>query len=98
MSDKKKPLSKSEFAKVISEAASLSTVAEADTVINAFTAGVTKALANGDNVALVGFGSFEIRHREERQGRNPSSGEAMTIKASNAVGFKAGKALKEAVN
>tara|TARA_R110002167_G_scaffold315731_1_gene521284 strand:- start:9 stop:305 length:297 start_codon:yes stop_codon:yes gene_type:complete len=98
MSDKKKPLSKSDFAKVIAGAANLDTAKEAEAVINAFVAGATKALSDGENISLVGFGNFEIRHRPERQGRNPSSGEAMTIKASNAVGFKAGKALKDAVN
>jgi len=55
-------------------------------------------LSKGEDVAIAGFGSFTIRDRKERQGRNPATGETMTIKASKAVGFKAAKALKEAVN
>lgn len=55
-------------------------------------------LAGGENVAITGFGTFEVRHRAERQGRNPKTGEAITIKAQKTVGFKAGKGLKTAVN
>ena len=52
----------------------------------------------GEDVSLVGFGTFKVSHRAEREGRNPATGESMTIKASNVVGFKSGKDLKEAVN
>jgi DNA-binding protein HU-beta len=56
------------------------------------------ALAKGESVQLVGFGNFTVSNRAERSGRNPSTGEPMTIKASKAVKFTAGKSLKDAVN
>ena len=58
---------------------------------------ITKALCNGEDASLVGFGTFCVRHRKARTGRNPKSGESIQIKASNAVAFKSGKALKDAV-
>lgn len=59
---------------------------------------ITEALAEGDKVQLVGFGTFETRERGERQGKNPKTGEAITIPAAKAPAFKAGKFLKDAVN
>ena len=59
---------------------------------------ISNALANGENVQLTGFGTFELRQRSERQGVNPRTKEAITIPASKTVGFKPGKALKESVN
>jgi DNA-binding protein HU-beta len=59
---------------------------------------VTKTLKNGDSIALVGFGTFEVRNRAERTGRNPKTKEPITIPASKAAAFKPGKALKDAVN
>ena len=59
---------------------------------------ITNALRGGDSVTLVGFGTFTVRQREARMGRNPRTGEAIQIKASNVPGFKAGKALKDALN
>lgn len=59
---------------------------------------ISDSLAGGEDVALSGFGSFTVRERKERQGRNPATGEPMTIPASKSVGFKAAKALKDAVN
>ena len=59
---------------------------------------ITSALKGGDNVTLVGFGTFTVRRRDARMGRNPRTGEAIQIKASNVPGFKAGKALKDALN
>jgi len=59
---------------------------------------VTGALKNGDQVSLVGFGTFSVKQRAARTGRNPRTGEAIQIKASNVPGFKAGKALKDACN
>lgn len=56
------------------------------------------ALVKGESVQLVGFGNFTVSNRAERSGRNPSTGEPMTIKASKAVKFTAGKSLKDAVN
>lgn len=57
-----------------------------------------KTLASGEEVVLVGFGTFTVKERAERTGRNPKTGEPITIAASKAPGFKAGKALKDAVN
>jgi DNA-binding protein HU-beta len=59
---------------------------------------ITSALKSGNNVTLVGFGTFTVRRRDARMGRNPRTGEAIQIKASNVPGFKAGKALKDALN
>jgi DNA-binding protein HU-beta len=69
-----------------------------DMAIGKFFTAISDSLASGEDVAIAGFGSFTVKHRKERQGRNPSTGEPMTIAASNAVGFKAAKALKDAVN
>ena len=59
---------------------------------------ISNALAKGDNVQIPGFGTFEVRERAARTGRNPKTGEAIQIAASKAVGFKAGKTMKEKVN
>ena len=59
---------------------------------------ITKALKGGDAVTLVGFGTFQVRERAERTGRNPKTGDTIKIAASNNPSFKAGKALKDAVN
>jgi DNA-binding protein HU-beta len=75
-----------------------STKADADRNIAALIEIVTNTLKKGDNVALVGFGTFEVRKRAARAGRNPSTGEAIKIKASKAPAFKAGATLKAAVN
>lgn len=64
----------------------------------AVTDAITEALANGDKVQIVGFGSFEVRNRPARTARNPRTGEAITIEASKAPVFKAGKVLKDTVN
>ena len=61
-------------------------------------AAVTDALCAGDKVQLVGFGTFEVRNREARTGKNPRTGEAIQIAASKVPAFKAGKALKDVVN
>jgi len=66
--------------------------------VNAFVDVVTEALVNGDKVQLVGFGSFEVRKRAARKGRNPQTKEEIKIPASKAPVFKAGKALKDLVN
>jgi DNA-binding protein HU-beta len=66
--------------------------------LNAFIESVEEALVNGDKVQLVGFGSFEVRERAARKGRNPQTNEEITIKASRAPVFKSGKALKDLVN
>ena len=70
----------------------------AEATINAFVDTVTKSLKKGDKVQLVGFGSFEVRKRAARKGRNPQTKEEIKIPASKAPVFKAGKALKDVVN
>lgn len=65
-----------------------------DSMIN----NITQALAKGEQVSLVGFGTFAVKHRAGREGRNPKTGETIQIKASNVPSFKPGKALKDAVN
>ena len=70
----------------------------AEASVNAFVEVVTKALVKGDKVQLVGFGSFEVRKRAARKGRNPQTKEEIKIPASKAPVFKAGKALKDLVN
>ena len=71
-----------------------SAAASVDAVIGA----ITGALTGGDRVQISGFGTFEVRQRNARMGRNPQTGEAIPIAASKAPAFKAGQALKEAVN
>ena len=70
----------------------------AEEAVNAFVDVVTNALVDGDKVQLVGFGSFEVRKRAARKGRNPQTKEEIKIPASKAPVFKAGKALKDLVN
>ena len=70
----------------------------AEEAVNAFVDVVTKALVKGDKVQLVGFGSFEVRKRAARKGRNPQTKEEIKIPASKAPVFKAGKGLKDLVN
>jgi len=72
--------------------------ADATKAVDAVLDSVTRTLANGGSVSLVGFGTFGVKSRAARMGRNPRTGEAIQIKASNVPGFKAGKALKDAVN
>ena len=69
-----------------------------EATVNAFVDTVTEALVDGDKVQLVGFGSFEVRKRAARKGRNPQTKEEIKIPASKAPVFKAGKALKDLVN
>ena len=72
--------------------------ADATRAVDAFTSGVSSALKAGDSVALVGFGTFEVRSRSARTGRNPQTGKSIKIKAAKAPKFRAGKGLKDAVN
>lgn len=71
---------------------------DAEVALNAFVDVISDALVNKEKVQLVGFGSFEVTERSAREGRNPSTGEAIHIDSSFAPKFKAGKALKDAVN
>ena len=90
-------MNKTELVSAIAEKSGLSKD-QATTALNAFEAVVTDELKAGGSVALVGFGAFSVKTREARTGRNPKTGEALQIAASNAVTFKAGLKLKEAVN
>ena len=71
---------------------------DSEAVVKAFVDVVTEELKKGGKLQLVGFGTFEVSERAAREGRNPQTGKAMKIKASKAPKFKAGKALKDAVN
>ena len=82
-------------AKVAEKAAM--TKKEAEKAVNAFVDSVEEALVEGDKVSLVGFGTFEVRERSARKGRNPQTGEEISISASKVPAFKAGKALKDSV-
>jgi len=75
-----------------------STKADADRNISGLIEIITSTLKKGDKVALVGFGTFEVRKRAARNGRNPATGAAIKIKAANVPAFKAGAGLKAAVN
>ena len=90
-------MNKSELIDAIAAAADISK-ADAGRALDATIDTVTETLKKGDQVALVGFGTFSVKDRAERIGRNPKTGDAITIKAARVPGFKAGKALKEAVN
>jgi len=90
-------VNKSELIDLIADSADISK-AKAGLALDAFTDGVTKVLKSGDSVSLVGFGTFSVKARAARTGRNPQTGATIQIKASNVPGFKAGKALKDAVN
>jgi DNA-binding protein HU-beta len=70
---------------------------DSDQAIDAFISAISEALAKGEKVTLVGFGSFEVRKRAARQGRNPQTGKAIDIPAREVPAFKAGKDLKDAV-
>ena len=70
---------------------------DSETALNAAIAAIGDALANGDSVQLIGFGTFGVKERAAREGRNPRTGEVVKIKASKAPVFKAGKALKDKV-
>ena len=72
--------------------------ADAKKALDAFISSVTNAMKAGDKVALVGFGTFSVSERAAREGRNPQTGKTMKIAACKAPKFKAGKALKDAVN
>ena len=75
-----------------------STKKNAEAAVNAMITAITDALANGDKVSIVGFGTFEVRDRKEKQVINPQTKKMMTAPASKAPAFKAGQALKNAVN
>lgn len=90
-------MNKSELIDAVAAATDLPK-ASAGRALDAVLSGITEALAKGDQVALVGFGTFAVKERAARTGRNPQTGEEIKIKAAKVPGFKAGKALKDAVN
>lgn len=90
-------MNKSELIAAVSEKANLSKK-DADAAVKAVVDSITEALVEGDKVQLVGFGTFEVRERAARFGRDPRTGESMEIAASKAPAFKAGQGLKDAVN
>lgn len=89
-------MTKTEFVAKLAEKTELKKV-EAEKAVNAFLEIVTETLKAGDKVIFTGFGSFEVAERAAKEGRNPSTGEKIQIKASKAPKFKAGKGLKDAV-
>jgi DNA-binding protein HU-beta len=90
-------MNKAELIDAVAEAADISKSAAARAV-DAVTETIARSLKNDDPVTLVGFGTFTVRSRAARSGRNPRTGETIKIKASKVPGFKPGKALKDAVN
>ena len=86
-----------ELVAAIAEKAGLSKK-DVEAVLKSFTDGVASELKKGGKIQLVGFGTCEVSERAAREGRNPQTGETMTIAASKAPKFKAGKALKDALN
>ncbi len=90
-------MNRSELVAKISEKSELSKK-DSELALSSFMDSVVEALSNGEKVQLVGFGTFEVRKREERSGRDPRTGEQITISACQYPAFKAGKAFKDAVN
>ncbi len=90
-------MNKGELIEAVAAAADISKT-DATKAVDAVVDSITRALKKGDQVAIVGFGTFSVKERAARNGRNPKTGETIHIPASNAPGFKAGKALKDAVN
>jgi len=89
-------MNKTELIAAVAEKTDLSKK-DADVAVSAVLGAITDALKAGDKIQLVGFGTFEVRNRAAKQGRNPRTGETMTVPASKVPAFKAGKALKDAV-
>lgn len=90
-------VNKSELIDAVATKADLPKVA-AGRALDAVIDSITEALQSGDSVSLVGFGTFSVKQRAERIGRNPQSGDPITIKAATVPSFKPGKGLKDAVN
>jgi DNA-binding protein HU-beta len=90
-------MNKADMIEQIAQAAEVSKSA-AERAVDALVAAVKSTLKKGDMVTLVGFGTFYVSKRQARAGRNPRTGEALTIKATHVPRFRAGKALKDAIN
>ena len=90
-------MNKTQFVDAVAQKAGI-TKKEAEAAVNAMTAVVADTLKAGDKVQLIGFGTFEVKARAARSGRNPKTGETIEIAASKTPAFSAGKALKDAIN
>jgi DNA-binding protein HU-beta len=90
-------MKKQDFIKAVADSANVSQSTASD-CFDAVVGTITKSLKNGDKLTFVGFGTFDVKSRAARQGRNPRTGETIQIKAAKIPSFKAGKALKDAVN
>ncbi len=90
-------MNKTEVIAAIAEKSGL-TKKDAEKALKAFTDTVAEELKDGGKIQIVGFGTYEVSERAAREGRNPQTGETMTIAASKSVKFKAGKALKDSLN
>ena len=90
-------MTKVELIAAVAEKANL-TKKDAEAAVNSALNAITNALKEGDKVALVGFGTFEVRERPARKGRNPMTGEAIDIDATRSVAFKPGKSIKDAMD
>jgi DNA-binding protein HU-beta len=90
-------MNKAELIETVADAADMSK-SDATRAVDAITQAITDTLKKDEQVAIVGFGTFSLRKRAARSGRNPRTGETISIKASNVPAFKPGKALKDAVN
>tara|TARA_Y100001933_G_scaffold26147_2_gene22057 strand:+ start:3156 stop:3428 length:273 start_codon:yes stop_codon:yes gene_type:complete len=89
-------MNKSELTEAVADQAGL-TKADAGRALDAMIGAISKTLKKGDTVSLIGFGTFSVKKRAARTGRNPATGETIKIKASKTPSFKAGKAFKDAI-
>lgn len=90
-------MTKLELISSVAEKAEM-TKKDAESAVNAVFASISSALMSGDKVSIIGFGTFDVRDRAARKGRNPQTGAEITIPAKKSIAFKAGKNFKEAVN
>lgn len=90
-------MNRAELVSAVAKKAELSKK-DADIAVKATFDAIKEALVAGEKIQLIGFGTFEVRERKERQGRDPRTGNTITIKASKVPAFKAGKAIKEEIN
>ena len=90
-------MNKTQFVEAVAQKSGMNK-REAEAAVNAMTAVIAETLKAGDKVQLIGFGTFEVKTRAERNGRNPKTGETITIAASKHPSFSAGKALKDSIN
>ena len=90
-------MNKTQFVEAVAQKSGLNK-REAEAAVNAMTAVIADELKAGNKVQLIGFGTFEVKARAARNGRNPKTGETITIAASKSPSFSAGKALKDSVN